>query len=157
MDNRYYNLWDASCNETGSAYITTARFLPVAKSVYDPCPLGFCLPPNGAFTGFTISGNGSSTSSDWNVSGSFNKGWHFRTVLKGESGNETLFFPASGDRNFNNGDLFFTGSAGYYWSSVPYNNMGEGCYMLLLSSQVRPLYNGNPRSNSITLRPVAEN
>ncbi|MGP1392863.1 MAG: hypothetical protein ACTTK1_02705, partial [Candidatus Cryptobacteroides sp.] len=62
MDNRYYNLCDTNCDETG-AYndITKARFLPGTKSVYDPCPPGFCLPPNGAFTGFTSSGENSFT------------------------------------------------------------------------------------------------
>ncbi|MGP1393638.1 MAG: hypothetical protein ACTTK1_06715, partial [Candidatus Cryptobacteroides sp.] len=139
MDGRYYNLWDSSCNETGGYNnITTARFLPVTKSVYDPCPPGFCLPPNGAFTGFTESGNNSSNSSELNVSGSFNKGWHFRTVLKGESGSETIFFPVSGDRG-GNGSLFTVGLLGLYWSSVPHT-MTAGCYLYLSSGYVHPLY-----------------
>ena len=51
MDHLYYNLWDTKCNETGGYNdITKARFKAVTKSVYDPCPPGFCLPPNGAFT-----------------------------------------------------------------------------------------------------------
>ena len=35
---RYYNMWDAQ--QTGTANITTAT----VKTVYDPCPAGFCVP-----------------------------------------------------------------------------------------------------------------
>ena len=154
MDNLYYNLWDANCNETGSGGITTARFEPVTKSVYDPCPPGFCLPPNGAFTGFTRSGNNSNTSSEWNVSGSFNKGWNFRTVLKGESGGTTIFFPASGYRSYDSGVLHDVGGEGDHWSSVPfYTNFGGGLHFF---SGYVSMLDGNLRSYGFVLCPVLE-
>ena len=158
MDNLYYNLWDTKCNETGGYDdITAARFEPVTKSVYDPCPPGFCLPPNGAFTGFTESGNASGNSSDWNVSGSFDKGWNFRTVLKGDPDpvmNHTIFLPASGYRYCTDGVLYFVGVSGYLWSSVLYN-MGYGCGLYLGSDRVGPLDYGRC-SYGFVLCPVKE-
>lgn len=159
MDNLYYNLWDTKCNETGGYNdITKARFKAVTKSVYDPCPPGFCLPPNGAFTGFTKSGNSSDSTSEFNVSGSFDKGWHFRTVLKGDSDpaiNPIIFFPASGDRRNNDGVLYIVGDYGHVWSSVPYYTF-SGCYMSFSSGYVNPLNYYN-RSSGFVLRPVKEN
>ena len=155
MDNLYYNLWDANCNETGDYNdITKARFEPVTKSVYDPCPPGFCLPPNGAFTGFTSTGQDSYTSSEFNVSGNFDNGWHFRTVLKGESGSETIFFPASGYRNNGGGVLYTVGSYGFYWSSVPYSTYSGCCFRFYVGFFN---YYVNPRAYGFAVRPVAEN
>ena len=160
MDDRYYNLWDTKCNEIcDEDNIYQARFESVTKSVYDPCPPGFCLPPNGAFTGFTITGRNSSDPSESNVSGPFNKGWHFRTVLAGESGGETIFFPILGYRE-TDGMLLLVGSYVYYWSIVPYNleysGPGFGCSMFLNFNFVVPLLY-NHRSFGYVLRPVAEN
>ncbi|MGP1393225.1 MAG: hypothetical protein ACTTK1_04580, partial [Candidatus Cryptobacteroides sp.] len=158
MDNLYLNLWDTNCNETSGTSITAARFLPVTKSVYDPCPPGFCLPPNGAFTGFTDSGQTSWNSSEWNVSGNFDKGWHFRTVLMGEPDaaiDPTIFFPALGYRSNDNGFLNFVSFYSFYWSSTPYN-IKEGCYLYFHHNVVSSL-NYNVRSNGYVVRPVAEN
>ena len=155
MDNLYYNLWDTKCNEDGGTTITTARFESATKSVYDPCPPGFCLPPNGAFTGFTRTGNNTGSSSEWNVSGVFNKGWNFRTVLKDESGGETIFVPASGVRNTYDGVLNSVGNYGIYWSGVPYNS-SFGCSLIFYSGGVNPLDYYNNRSNGFVLCPVLE-
>ena len=154
MDNLYYNLWDTSCNETSGNLLNTARFLPAIKSVYDPCPPGFCLPPNGAFTGFTRSGNNSNIPSELNVLGSFNKGWHFRTVLKDESGGETIFFHALGYRTPNGDVLLDVGSRGLYWSSVSYDTV-YGDYFDLLPASVGPLYS-DPSVYGHAIRPVKE-
>ena len=150
MDYLYYNLWDTECNEISNATITTARFESVTKSVYDPCPPGFCLPPDGAFTGFTST----VSSTDLNVFGSFDKGWHFRTVLKNESGGETIFFPASGFRNNYDGSLGGLGNFGCYWSAVPYNrDNGNGLYFYFsfVYSQQSII-----RSYGLPVRPVME-
>jgi|GEM_PF-1003711 len=159
MDKLYYNLWDTKCNETGGYdNITEARFEPVTKSVYDPCPPGFCLSPNGAFTGFTRSGNNSNISSELNVSSGFNKGLNFRTVLEGEPDaaiNPTIFFPASGYRYADNGVLKNVGFNGYYWQSVPYNAF-YGCLLHLFPGNVSPLNGNYYRSHGFVLCPVRE-
>ncbi|MGP1392906.1 MAG: hypothetical protein ACTTK1_02945, partial [Candidatus Cryptobacteroides sp.] len=158
MDNLYYNLWDTKCNETSGGDITTARFESVTKSVYDPCPPGFCLPPNGAFTGFTESGNNSSNSSEWNVSGSFDKGWLFNTTLISEPPSDIIFFPASGFRmDSNNGVVFFVSSGGSYSASNPFSSFPMYvCYLSFHTYDVLTLAK-NSRAFGCALRPVAEN
>ena len=159
MDHLYYNLWDTKCNETGNVGITDARFEAVKKSVYDPCPPGFCLPPNGAFTGFTSTGDMSSSSSEYNVSGPFSEGYHFRTVLKDESGSSTIFFPASGFRRSFDGFLEDVGSYGNYVSSFTHLHYGK--YGLQFKSDLivpGTSYNYKlARACGSSLRPVTEN
>lgn len=94
--------------------------------------------------------------SELNVSGSFNKGWNFRTVLKGESGGTTIFIPASGKRvnNFLN-VLSGVGAGCTYWSSAPYNNyQGAGSGM---GQYIFYLQYGCDRMEGFAVRPVAEN
>ena len=59
-DNAYANLW--SVDNT----VYTANDNPVVKTVYDPSPVGFKLPPGNVFTGFTTTGGSTSTSSEIN-------------------------------------------------------------------------------------------
>ena len=162
MDDTYYNLWNAyGVMSIQSNNINSAEFRPTIKTVYDPCPPGFCLPPNGAFTGFTKTGEEPSTSLDVYISGSFDKGWHFRTVLKGEPDaaiDPTIFFPASGCRRNKSGDLTSVGSYGYYWSSIPPAQTSlfkRGCMMLLNGGIVYPLSCEN-RGSGFVVRPVKE-
>ena len=160
MDNRYYNLWDSSCNEItsglGERNITTARFEAVTKSVYDPCPPGFCLSPNGALTGTTRSGNITVSISDLNVSGSFNEGYYLRTVLLGESGGTIIPFPASGFREtFNGVKLNHIGSFCFYWSSSVQSETCGDC-LDLRNGYSNPMYYYE-RVSGLPLRPVAEN
>lgn len=59
LDKVPFNLWDAE-NRTG--YLPPTGSLPVVeihakKTVYDPSPRGFKVPPISAFTGFTKTGN----------------------------------------------------------------------------------------------------
>ena len=86
--------------------------------------------------------------------GIFNKGWHFRTVLKDELGSETIFFHALCYRNCYVGVLYKVGNYGAYWESVPIN-MNSGCILYLFSSLVYPL-NYNGRSIGLVLCPVRE-
>ena len=107
----YYNLWSA--NNTTTGYNDNA----VVKTVYDPCPAGFKMPASNAFTGFTITGNNAFMPSQFNINGGWDYGWNFNNRLT--SPDATLWFPASGWRNFNNASLLGVGSSGYWWSAVP--------------------------------------
>ena len=112
----YYNLWSAD-NTTGSYNDN-----PVVKTVYDPCPVGFKMPTYNAFTGFTTTGQYSSTQSELNVDGTSdwqtyqnNFGHNFWTS---SSKIATIYFPASGRRGYTDGSLF-GGNGGYYWLAAP--------------------------------------
>ena len=129
-DNTYANLWSADNN------VYTANDENVIKTIYDPSPVGFKLPPSNAFTGFTTTGNytinTSQINGEWDSS---LKGWNFYTD---SSKNKTIFFPASGYRRYSNGGASNVGGYGYCWSAVP-NNQYYGRFLGFTSSVVDPL------------------
>ena len=151
----YYNLWSADNTVTGGT--NQGNDNPVVKTVYDPCPAGFKMPANNAFTGFTTTGQNSSTQSELNVDGTSdwlqwtnNFGHNFWTS---SSKTATINFPASGSRAVYDGSLFGVGN-GYYWSAVPHDS-SSGCYLYFFSGNVGPL-NAVTRTSGFPARPVSE-
>ena len=149
----YYNLWSADNTVTGGWNVGNDN--PVVKTVYDPSPVGFKMPANNAFTGFTANGQNEGT---MNVDGtdvgqtfSNNFGHNFWTS---SSKKATINFPASGFRFSNGGALNDVGGSGYYWLAVP-NGLSNGCDLLFHSYNVRPLSN-DARSFGFSVRPVSE-
>ena len=149
----YYNLWSADNTVTGNN--NQGNDNPVVKTVYDPCPVGFKMPSNNAFTGFTANGKNNGT---MNVDGTDswqtyqnNFGHNFWT---NSSKSATINFPASGYRYSNAGSLYDVGSGGYYWSAVP-NNTNFGCDLIFFSGNVIPL-GIDIRSSGWAARPISE-
>ena len=147
-DNAYANLW--SVDNT----VYTANDNPVVKTVYDPSPVGFKLPPGNVFTGFTTTGGSTSTSSEINGtwSSSSLKGWNFYTD---SSKSKTIFFPASGYRYRYNGMVSNVSSDGFYWSAVP-SSPTKGHYLYFSSLQVIPLSTSNYRAVGFGVRSCQE-
>ena len=139
----YYNLWSMENSTTG--WNDNA----VIKTIYDPSPAGFKLPASNAFTGFTKTGNNTGTQSDFNVSGDWDNGWNFKGT-----GTNTVYFPASGYRNYDDGSLYNVGLYGCYWSAVPFYTL-NGCYLNFSQWTVRP-QSLNSRSYGFSVRPVSE-
>lgn len=145
-DNTYANLWSADNN------VYTANDENVIKTIYDPSPVGFKLPPSNAFTGFTTTGNYTNNTSQ--INGEWDsslKGWNFYTD---SSKNKTIFFPASGYRRFSDGGASYVGSVGYCWSAVP-SNQNSGRSLGFASSNVYPL-NSYSRAFGFGLRSSQE-
>lgn len=149
----YYNLWSADNTVTGDWNVGNDN--PVVKTVYDPSPVGFKMPANNAFTGFTADGQNEST---MNVDGtddrqtfSNNFGHNFWTS---SSKKATINFPASGFRFSKDGSLEDVGGSGYYWLAVP-SGLNNGCNLLFHSYNVRPLSN-DARDFGFSVRPVSE-
>ena len=133
-DCTYANLWSADNNK--DKYVDTANDENVIKTIYDPSPVGFKLPPSNAFTGFTTTGEYVSTLSQ--INGEWDsslKGGNFYTD---SSKNKTIFFPASGYRTCSTGGAYDVGSSGYCWLAVPYDQ-SSGRYLDFGSSNVYPL------------------
>ena len=146
-DNTYANLWSADNN------VYTANDENVIKTIYDPSPVGFKLPPSNAFTGFTTTGEYVSTLSQ--INGEWDsslKGWNFYTD---SSKNKTIFFPASGCRSYSNGGAYSVGSYGYCWSAVPYSQ-SYGRYLRFYSSGVYPLNGSYNRAFGFGVRSSQE-
>ena len=152
----YYNLWSADNTVTGG--YNQGNDNPVVKTVYDPCPVGFKMPANNAFTGFTTTGQNSTSQSEMNVDGTDdwqqwtnNFGHNFWT---NSSKTATINFPASGFRLGNDGSLGSVGNGGCYWSAVPYDS-NDGCYLSFYSGSVSPLGNST-RTYGFAVRAVSE-
>ena len=145
----YNNLWSA--DNTARGFNDNS----VVKTVYDPCPVGFKMPASNAFTGFTTTGQNSSTQSELNIEDSQtfqnNLGHNFWT---NSSKTATIYFPASGCRDNSDGSLSTIGIFGSYWSAY-YNVSNYGCFLIFYSGLVNPLYAGI-RANGVAVRPVAE-
>ena len=149
----YYNLWSADNTVTGG--YNQGNDNPVVKTVYDPCPVGFKMPANNAFTGFTADGQNNGTmnvegTSDWQTFQN-NFGHNFWT---NSSKTATINFPASGYRNNSDGSLGNVGYNGYCWSAVP-GGPKYGCNLYFVSGNVYPLYYYN-RTYGFASRPVSE-
>ncbi len=153
--NYYYNFWDATCGSTG------ATEKVIVKTIYDPCPRDFTVPNARVFTGFTSTGNNTSTADtstgnntstaeQFNVVGSFANGWYFK---KNENDSSGAFFPASGYRSNSSGGLTNVGINGGYWSAGVYS-ASNAYYLNFSSGNVSPLLSRN-RANAFPVRPVA--
>lgn len=132
---KYSNLWNMKNTllyNTGSLYFED----PVEKTVYDPSPVGYSLPPAAAFNGLTpVSGS------------SFDSGRHFYCG-ENQTG-ETVFFPASGER------LGSSGSAMYMEFGTSYASWAHVKGSKMLSPFSTNMYTAF-RSSGLSLRPACE-
>ena len=150
----FYNLW--SMNNTSAYAENQANSQPVVKTIYDPSPVGFSVPANDAFTGFTENGlNGGRMNVDGTDNAqTFNNnfGHNFWT---NSSKTETIFFPAAGFREAGNGSsLSYYSKFGDYWTATP-NDNHNGNVMGFDVNSVHPLYR-NIRAFAFSVRPAAE-
>ena len=154
----YYNLWSADNTLIGGKNFGNDN--PVVKTVYDPSPVGFKMPANNAFTGFTTTGLNSTSQSEMNVDGTDNdvqtyyknSGHNFWTS---SSKTATITFPASGWRSRLDGSLHGVGYNGWYWSAVP-NGSSVGCDLGFDWGFVYPLGNYSTRPSGLAVRAVEE-
>ena len=143
MDYKYANLWSA--NNT----VYTANDNPVVKTIYDPCPAGYKMPPSNVFTGFTTTGQNTSNSSQFNVQGPWNNGWNFYCD---PSKTQTVFFPGTGWRNGSSVPSL-VGYDGTCWSGPYYT--GGGWNLGFPTGHMFPL-SGNHRSLGFGVRAAQE-
>lgn len=90
----YINLWNASKKVLSDTESTWYNDDIITKTVYDPSPVGFCIPPSNVFTGFTTTGKASGTVSEINLSSTANYGLYLKTGF----GGNTIYIPFSGGR-----------------------------------------------------------
>lgn len=147
-DDTYVNLWSANNN------VYTNNDNPVVKTIYDPSPVGFKIPPSNAFTGFTTTGKDTEKISEINgtLNSSLNE-WDFYTD---SSKSKTIFFPISGFRDYEDGGrVEFIGVRGYCWLSVPFNRRGFVHILRYFPSLVYPV-NSTHRSCGFGVRSSQE-
>ena len=143
---RYFNLWSMQTTSQTDANKT------LVKTVYDPCPVGFSMPPVKTFSGVTTTGTTNTNNKDINALGDWDQGWHFYT--KDSSSPSTVYYPAIGSRTANAGNLYGVKSRGYYWVGVP-SSTSAGNNLDIRNTIVIPANNLN-RAVGCSVRPVAE-
>ncbi len=115
------------------------------KTVYDPCPAGWKVAPEEAFSGFSTTTfvRKGTTSDDWST-------YPGRFLDNETTGS---WFPASGRRTSSRGALTDVGTRGYYWPSAVGGSLGSCLYFY--SSSVNPVYSDD-RASGFALRCVQE-
>ncbi len=151
QESKLINLWSVNNNPSTLDFDYN---MPV-KTVYDPSPVGFVVPPSGAWSGFTSDGASSSASSKWNVRDPFDKGWNFH--LKLNKNGATAFYPATNQRTA--GAAVTPNSIyGYYWSASAHNSSNFATYAYSLSFTyyyINPQYPTYP-ATGMPIRSVKE-
>lgn len=143
---RYFNLWSMQTTSQGDASKT------LVKTVYDPCPVGFTMPPLKTFSGATTTGITNTNNKDINALGNWDQGWHF--YAKDSSSPSTVYYPAIGSRTARAGNLYGVKDRGYYWVGVP-SSTTAGSNLDIRNTIVIPANNLN-RAVGCSIRPVAE-
>ncbi|WP_286330021.1 hypothetical protein [Duncaniella freteri] len=123
------NYWDSELTEVyfsdGKSAISNYQYTPLGqlptKTIYDPCPVGFCVPNANAFSNFAEKTN--VTYIEYDTPGLNIKqrkgiggkvvGWEISGIA--ESGNSTIFLPATGLR-----DMGSKGSIPSYFEQSTY-------------------------------------
>ena len=150
-------LWGNPSSVTGSITVSNINKNKGTKTIYDPCPTGYMVPPQYTWTNFTKDGNnhGEAEKAQWNVSGTFDHGWKFYYTADGSGA--TTFYPAAGYRDrVGTGALLAVGAYGYVWSSSTFasGNIVAG-NMDFNATWVRPL-GAYGRSYGFSVRCVQE-
>ncbi|WP_315348757.1 hypothetical protein [Prevotella melaninogenica] len=143
---KYFNLWSMQTTSQGDASKT------LVKTVYDPCPVGFTMPPLKTFSGATTTGITNTNNKDINALGNWDQGWHF--YAKDSSSPSTVYYPAIGSRTARAGSLYGVKDRGYYWVGVP-SSTTAGSNLDIRNTIVIPANNLN-RAVGCSIRPVAE-
>ncbi len=135
-------LWGGDLNDDMSEYPLGLDSKFIGKTIYDPCPYGWCLPPQDTWTNFTTTENplGAGTAKDnyvsysttnplyYNSPSSEKRNYDSSTVIFGrhfyvsEIGKgEIAFYPAAGYRYGKGGGIESVGDFCCAWSFAPYS------------------------------------
>ena len=130
------DLWNVG-NTSTNKYTNKSQ-----KSIYDPSPVGFKVPPPAAFPAI----------------GLIKENWQSTSEKKGISVPDSDdFWRAFGYLFWESGSSAVVGSIGYYWSCGPneYGSGRHGWYLFFYSDKVDPKNNAY-RSYGFSVRPVSE-
>jgi uncharacterized protein (TIGR02145 family) len=142
----FYNYWNSE-NTIG----TGRDDIATRKTVYDPCPVGWKIPPGNVHRGFTTTGTSTNTGSTKNTIGSFSSGWKFMRYYGDSVG---IYYPASGYRAAASGGVARVGGYGYCWSSA--SNTQANAYCLYFNSGSVSPVSYSSRAVGFPVRPILQ-
>lgn len=148
-DNAYANLWNATQSVFRASSSHEENALPTVKTIYDPCPVGTCLPPVGAW----------STFSQANAE-PFDCGYAFYSAP--DKTGETTFYHACGSMSTTNltstkvvASLSKVGTGFSYWAANA-NNKSAGFNLNCYNGGAPTSTYGSNRQYVFPIRPCIE-
>ncbi|MDE6503462.1 MAG: hypothetical protein K2K78_03230, partial [Muribaculaceae bacterium] len=116
------------------------------KSLFDPCPAGWMVPPHDMWLSFTIDGKNSGWGTNNNalnrVNGTFQSGiYGHKIYVQAWKKGSTVYFPSNGFRN-SNGTLRRNGGCGNYHTSTPGKDGTVNCFHIHNTSAALPFETG---------------
>lgn len=144
-DNLWGNPWGANMTVAGQ----TVNDSEGNKSIYDPCPPGYRVPPQDTWTRAKNWANNANMGA-WDTT---NLGFRFTEMTADRS---ALWFPGAGYRHRDTGALTNVGGQGNYWSSSRASGTATNASNLNFnnSNGLNPL-NENNRANGFSVRCVS--
>ena len=149
-DNKYANAWNANHVKFSTPASKSDNAQYTEKTVYDPCPVGACVPPIGAWSAFNKD----------NVAGSYNYGYYF--YAKPHMSGDVTFYPAMGSLSTSNAtstkiyaNVQNFGVSISYWSSCP-NNASSAYYLSCYNGGAVNISYGSYRQYVYPIRPNYE-
>lgn len=147
--------WDAGCSSYNYSS-STASVLKGSKTIYDPCPVGYRVPPDDAFTNFTKSGQNTEYESDINSSNpdiysfwSNNNTYYFYTG----NGNNTVRFKAFGGLNAANAG--YLSNISYCYAAHP-SFSSTSRLLQFYAGAVLPMCTDYSRALAGSIRPIRD-
>jgi hypothetical protein len=114
----YSNLWDAPNAAMGSA---TYSDITIIKSVYDPNPVGFNMPPSNAWTCFTLTEGPTSKNEDINISNArtYIRDGGYRFYTQDDGKGPAVLYQITGTRFSSTGRMGNINHSNYCFSALP--------------------------------------
>ena len=147
--------WDAG--NTTSSFSSEGAVLKGNKTIYDPCPAGYRVPPDDAFTNFTKTGQNTESESEINSPDpsaySFfmnDKTYYFYTG----NGVNTIAYTCFGGLNAATGEALY--NIAYYYAAHPSSEL-TGRLLQFYTGAVKPVCTDYSRALAGSIRPVRDN
>jgi hypothetical protein len=149
----YNNLWDATNAEIRPATLTDTE---VVKTVYDPNPVGFKMPPANAWTRFSLAANdvvGTQYINAANVATYVRDGYYlFYTQADGDG--PTVRYPITGQRQPPGRELENVTTHGFYNTAHPMNL--DAAVRLMIYSERAAFNASTAKKYGCSVRPITE-
>ena len=140
------NLWSSNSSTYNSENANSI------KTIYDPCPVGWKVPPRDLFRGFTKKSGYVSNPDDFNVVGTYSNGWIFKKYYEDTVG---TIFPANGFRSrSSSGSIKDVTLKGNYWTSSVYNQ--DTISILYFTDSIVYPSSTNYTTGGYSVRPILE-